>query len=125
MIQGIGTDLVYVPRILASWQRHGDRFARRILTPAEQQRWQESKRPEYLLAKCFAAKEAVSKALGTGISQGISWQHIELGREPGGRPVVRLTEAALQRQQALGAREVLVSLSDEGDYVLAFAVLAS
>lgn len=125
MIQGIGTDLVFVPRILASWTRHGDRFVQRILTEAEQQRWRESKRPEYMLAKCFAAKEAVSKALGTGISQGISWQHIELGREPSGKPLIRLREAALNRLQALDAQDVLISLSDEKDYVLAFAVLTS
>ena len=125
MIAGIGTDLVSRRRIFNSWERFGERFVGRILTAAELERFRGSHCPENLLAKCFAAKEAVAKALGTGIAQGVSWQHIELGREACGQPTICLAGAALVRLQALGASRVLISLSDEGDYVLAFAVLAS
>ena len=125
MILGIGTDLVSQRRIRDSWQRFGERFVQRILTDDERARFLASQCPERVLAKCFAAKEAVSKALGTGIAQGISWQHIELCRGAVGQPLIRLSAAALDLMQVRGGREVLISLSDEDDYVLAFAVLAS
>lgn len=125
MILGVGTDLLARQRIRASWERFGERFAERILADGELARLRASSRPENVLAKCFAAKEAVSKALGTGIGQGVSWRHIVLTREPSGQPGIQLTEAALARLRVLGGSRVLISLSDEGDYVLAFAVVAS
>ena len=125
MILGVGTDLVCQDRIGRSWERFGERFAHRILTSSEWQRMQTSRRPVNVLAKCFAAKEAVAKALGTGLGQGVGWRQIELQRTSSGQPLVVLNGEALQRLRALGASRVLVSLSDERNYVLAFAVLAS
>jgi holo-[acyl-carrier protein] synthase len=125
VIVGIGTDLLSRQRIADSWERFGDRFASRILTESERLRMNAGARPADVLAKCFAAKEAVAKALGTGMSEGVSWQHIELLRAPSGQPSIRLHEAALARLDALGGHHVHISLSDEQDYVLAFAVLAS
>src|SRR5690606_33835512 len=125
MIQGVGTDLVCQDRIERSLERFGERFAQRILTAAEYQRMQASRRPVNVLAKCFAAKEAVAKALGTGLGQGVGWHQIELQRAASGQPLISLSGEALQRLQALGASKVLISLSDERNYVLAFAVLAS
>ncbi len=125
MIQGVGTDLVCQDRIARSLEQFGERFAQRILTSSELQRMQASRRPVNVLAKCFAAKEAVAKALGTGMAQGVGWQQIELQRADSGQPRIVLRGEALQRLQVLGASSVLISLSDERNYVLAFAVLAS
>ena len=75
------------------------------------------------LAKAFAAKEAVAKALGTGFRGGVSWRDIELNRDHWGRPVVSLTGAAARRLKFMGGAEVLLSLSDERHTVLAFAMV--
>lgn len=122
-MKGIGTDLLKVARIENAVMKHGDRFASRILRPNELLSYQASKSPMRYLAKAFASKEAVVKALGTGIAQGISWQHIEVGRDSLGKPEVILLEAAQRRLEALGGDGVMLSLSDEDDYVLAFAVI--
>ena len=84
-IAGIGTDIVELSRIEQALAR-GDRLARRILTPAELERFAAHTQPARYLAKRFAAKEAAVKALGTGIGVGISWQHIRVDNHPGGAP---------------------------------------
>src|SRR5690554_7030228 len=76
MIIGVGTDLVLVSRIQAVLGRQGERFAARILTPAELQRFLAHSQPARYLAKRYAAKEAILKALGTGLAKGMSWQHM-------------------------------------------------
>jgi holo-[acyl-carrier protein] synthase len=119
----VGTDILHVPRISEVLTRQGERFMQRILTPREQVEFRDSAQPERLLAKRFAAKEAVAKTLGTGIGRGVSWQDIEIQHDDNGAPLVQLTGGALQVADGLGGREVLLSLADERDYVVAFATL--
>lgn len=119
----LGTDILEVARIEAVLERLGDRFVRRILTLAEREEYQASTQPRRLLAKRFAAKEAVAKALGTGIGNGVSWQDIEIRHDALGGPVVHLTGGALRIAQNRGGVRVLLSLADEQAYVVAFAAL--
>jgi len=95
MIQGIGTDICDVRRMRASFERHGERFARRVLGDAEFAVWQarSTRWPERglrYLATRFSAKEAFSKAIGTGIHQPMSWRACEILNHPSGQPYIRL-----------------------------------
>ena len=121
----LGTDILEVERINQVVARLGDRFVRRILTEHERLEYRESGQPNRLLAKRFAAKEAVAKALGTGIGRGVSWQDIQIEHDENGAPLVRLTGGAEAVATRRGASGVLLSLADEADYVVAFAALAS
>jgi len=121
----VGTDILQVSRVDATVDRLGERFVRRILTPAEQAEYRASSQPNRLLAKRFAAKEAIAKALGTGIGRGVSWQDIQIDHDSSGAPVVVLGGGALATARARGGERVELSLADEVDYVVAFAVLAS
>ncbi|MFT6450513.1 MAG: holo-[acyl-carrier protein] synthase [Oleispira sp.] len=123
IIKGIGTDLLDQRRIANIIEKQGERFGRRILTPQELLLWAEKANSINFVAKRFAAKEAISKALGTGIAQGIGFQQMNIYADDLGKPVVELTGEALNRAKALGGQGVLLSLSDEGDMILAFAVL--
>jgi len=113
----VGVDLVEVDRLRRAWTRHGQRFLDRLFTPAEQaycrRRWPS-------LAARFAAKEAVAKALGTGL-RGIGWHEIEVLSDRG-RPVVRLTGRARDRAQALGLVHFALSLSHTAQLAVAFVV---
>lgn len=122
---GIGTDILDQTRIakIASNPEKSDRFARRILTVDELGVWEKKGRSINFLAKRFAAKEAISKALGTGLAKGISFQHFNITSNEEGKPEVTLFSAALLRAEYLGGKKVLLSLSDEGDMILAFALL--
>jgi holo-[acyl-carrier protein] synthase len=123
VILGIGTDVVHISRIKASCERWGRRFAARILTADELSMWDAQSRPEVFLAKRFAVKEAASKALGTGISQGVSWQHISMTHTALGAPQLLLTGQALRRAQQLRMNLSHLSLSDDVDLVVAFVIL--
>ena len=120
---GIGTDILELGRIAAVVERQGERFMERILTPIERSEYAASTQPVRLLAKRFAAKEAVVKAIGTGIGNGVSWQDISVQHDALGAPQVVLTGGAQARAAELGGSKVLLSLADEKDYVVAFAVL--
>ena len=120
---GIGTDIVEIPRIERVWDRHGPRFAERILTPAERETLGDQTFPWRFLAKRFAAKEAIAKALGTGIGVSLSWQDLEIRRLPSGAPEVHLSHRAGALAATKGGNRVLLTLSDEQAYVVAFAVL--
>jgi holo-[acyl-carrier protein] synthase len=120
---GIGTDLLDQRRIARLLEKPNERFSQRILTADELILWVQKSHCVNFLAKRFAAKEAISKALGTGIAQGISFQHMNIYSDALGKPVVELSGAALERAKILGGEQVLLSLSDEGEMVLAFAVL--
>ena len=123
MIKGIGTDLTDQRRIQRAFHRFGDRFVAKVLCIAEidvfRSMGSDRKRVAYL-AKQFAAKEAVGKALGTGFSRGITMSQIEIKRQSTGAPVVRLHDRALLRAKELGVSVWSISLSDDGDYSLAF-----
>ena len=122
MIRGIGTDLVLLQRIEAVLARKGERFAQRILTPAELARFRGHSQPARYLAKRYAAKEAILKALGTGLAKGMSWQHMQIDNDQHGAPVVMLSGAALERLEQGGGGRMLLSLSDEREQALAFAL---
>lgn len=123
MIKGVGTDLVSVERIEKALEKHGERFAKRILTPEEFSVFSEHSRPSNFLAKRFATKEAVVKALGTGFSKGVSWQDIQLQHYSSGQPKVVLSNMALEIFQSMGCEQILLSLSDELPFISAFVVI--
>ena len=123
MVIAVGTDILRVQRVAEVQGRLGERFVKRILTPTELEEYRDSAMPDRLLAKRFAAKEAVAKALGTGIGRGVSWQDIEICHDEHGAPLVRLTGGARRVAAERGGGKMLLSLSDEDEYVVAFAVL--
>jgi holo-[acyl-carrier protein] synthase len=120
----VGTDILRFERIDEVVERLGERFVERILTPLEREEYAASRRPGNLLAKRFAAKEAVAKALGTGIGRGVSWQDIRISHDQNGAPLVTLSGGALEVARKRGGSWVAISLADEVDCVVAFAVLA-
>lgn len=122
-MKGIGTDIVNINRIKQVYEKQGERFLNRILTPAEQAIFNQRKCSMSFFANRFAAKEAVAKALGTGIAKGVNFIDIEILPDALGSPVAHLNNGAKERLDLLGATEVLVSVSDEADYAVAFAVL--
>lgn len=122
MIKGIGTDLTDRRRIQRAYDRFGDRFVAKVLSATEIKVFQsmgDGKQVAYL-AKQFAAKESVVKALGTGFSQGIALHQIEITRRPTGTPAVNLEGRALARATELGISTWSISISDDRDYALAF-----
>lgn len=121
--KGIGTDLLDQRRIARVVEKQGERFARRILTPDELLMWEKKSRSINFLAKRFAAKEAISKALGTGIAKGVGFQQMMIHTDELGKPLVELSGEALIRAKSLAGQDVLLSLSDEGEMIVAFAVL--
>ncbi|UTW03807.1 holo-ACP synthase [Amphritea atlantica] len=124
MIIGVGTDLLDIRRIGKALERT-PRLAERILTEHELEQFHLASQPVNFLAKRFAAKEAVVKALGTGIGRGISWQHFNITYDPSGRPLVQLNGGAQEKAVELGIRQIHISYSDETDHIVAFAVAES
>lgn len=124
MVIGLGTDIVSMSRIKTVHEKQGDRFVARLLTDAEQAIYRSRKTPIAFLATRFAGKEAVSKALGTGIAKGLRFTDIEIIPNPLGQPHVNLSGEAKHRLEALGGSQVLISLSDEKDYAVAFVTIA-
>jgi holo-[acyl-carrier protein] synthase len=126
VIYGIGTDLVEIGRIEAACARHGERFAQRILGPAELSRYQQrrarsARRGLAFLATRFAAKEALSKALGLGMHSPMTWRSAEVINAPGGRPVVLLHGALRAFVERRGLR-LHVSVTDERSLAMAYAI---
>lgn len=121
----IGTDILKIERIEDVLQRQGERFMKRILAPPEQVEFAASGQPVRLLAKRFAAKEAVAKALGTGIGRGVSWQDICIEHDEYGAPLVRLCGGAHKVALARGGSRIAISIADEQDYVVAYAALVA
>ena len=124
MIIGIGTDIVKISRLEKSRQRFGDRFASRILADAEFEQYQRTEQKSALLAKRFAVKEAASKALGTGVGDGVSWHDIYLEHDHLGAPILQFAGRAAKLAEAKGVVNRHVSVSDEDQYTLAFVVLS-
>ena len=123
MIVGMGVDIVEVPRIRAAIERFGDRFLHRLFTAAEI-RYCESKANKFeRYAARFAAKEAALKAIGTGLSRGISWQDVEVVREPSGRPTLSFRGKAAEFASRLGSRRSSVSLTHTEQTAFAQVIL--
>lgn len=119
MICGVGVDIVELDRIAAAYDRFGHRFVERILTLQEQADCGDPPRIASLAAR-FAAKEAVAKALGVGIS-GIKWRDIEVVRRPSGEPAIALSGGAARVAARRGVKRVFVSLSHSRRYAVATA----
>lgn len=127
MILGIGTDICDIRRIRKLYDRHSERFAAKAFTEAEREKCLARPDPVPCLAKRFAAKEAVAKALATEESGALSWQDVEVFNHPSGRPDVHLHGGAAERLAGLTPKGhtacVRLSLSDEIDHAVAFAVV--
>jgi len=123
VILGIGTDLVRVARLEQALVRFGDGFARRILADAEWAEFLREARPAHFLAKRFAAKEAVAKALGTGFRDGMRLADIGVTHDGAGRPGLVYCGVTAAQVRERGVTATHLSLSDEADYALAFVVL--
>jgi holo-[acyl-carrier protein] synthase len=123
MVLGLGTDLIEISRIEESIAQFGDRFLQRIFTHGEIAYCQyKKKNSAESFAARFAAKEAGAKALGTGISRGVSWKEIEVRRLPGERPTLHLSGRAAERAAKMGVRRLALSLSHSRDVALAVVV---
>jgi holo-[acyl-carrier protein] synthase len=123
MIVGIGTDVCSIERIAASLSRFGERFVKRILTPAERPRFERAKDKAGHLAKRFAAKEAFSKAIGTGIHAPFTWQSITVTRDARGKPGIEPDRAMAGYLASRGVDSFHISLTDDGDVAMAFVIL--
>ena len=125
MILGVGIDLIEVARVQASYEKFGERFLNRILHPNEIAYCLSHKMPGPFLAVRFAAKEAISKAFGTGIGAQLGWQDMEISRRESGEPFVIFHGAGQKLLQERHAHAVLISLSHTQSYAAAVAILES
>ena len=129
MIIGLGSDIVDARRIAKVIARHGDRFLDRIFTPAERTKAESRANVAETYAKRFAAKEACSKALGTGFRCGVFWRDMGIVNLPGGRPTMTLTGGALARLRAITPAgceaRIDVSLTDDGPTAQAIVIISA
>ena len=129
MIIGLGSDIADVRRIARSIERYGERFLARIYTPAERAKADRRANTAETYAKRFAAKEACSKALGTGFRSGVFWRDMGVINLPSGRPTMKLTGGALKRLQAMTPAgceaQIDVSLTDEGPSAQAIVIISA
>jgi holo-[acyl-carrier protein] synthase len=123
MVLGLGTDLIETKRIEESINRFGDRFLERIFSPGEIAYCRRKKNAAESFAARFAAKEAGAKALGTGISRGVTWREFEVKREASGRPSLHLSGRAAELAEATGVRRIQLSLTHSRDLALAVVVV--
>ena len=122
MVVGLGTDLIEIARVRRSVERFGSRFLERIYTPGEIAYCLRKKDAAESLAARFAAKEAGAKALGTGISRGVSWREFEVRREPSGKPGLWLSGRAAELATELGIHRLSLSLTHTRDLAMAVVV---
>jgi holo-[acyl-carrier protein] synthase len=123
MILGTGIDIIEVARIASSFEKFGERFVNRILLPDEIAYCLAHRKPAPFLAVRFAAKEAISKAFGTGIGAQLGWQDLEIRRKESGEPFVILHGKGKILFETRGAKQLLVSLSHTENYAAATAIL--
>ncbi len=127
MIYGIGTDICDVRRIRDSLERHGERFARKVLAEGEFATWKarSARWPERgirYVATRFSAKEAFSKAIGLGMRMPMTWRAVQFLNAPSGKPMV-VTSGALSEFMQSHGLSAQVSLTDEAEYAVAFVVV--
>src|SRR5262245_45006939 len=123
MILGLGIDIIEVARIQNSFERFGERFLKRVLRPNEIAYCLSHKHAGPFLAVRFAAKEAISKAFGTGIGSQLGWQDIEVKHHESGQPFVVLHDDGEKLLKQRGGRIVHLSLSHTESYAVAVAVI--
>ena len=121
-ILGHGIDLVECARIAKVLENHGQRFLRRVLTPAERERAKKYKDPIPFIAGRWAAKEAILKMIGTGWRGRIAWTDMEILPDPSGRPVVTLTGETARHAERIGIRRVLLSITHTRNHAAASAL---
>jgi holo-[acyl-carrier protein] synthase len=123
MVLGLGTDLIETVRVQESIARYGERFLARIFTPGEVAYCSSRKNAAESFAARFAAKEAGAKALGTGISRGVTWKELEVRREASGRPTLHLSGRAARLAEEMGVRRIQLSLTHSRELALAVVVV--
>jgi holo-[acyl-carrier protein] synthase len=122
-ISGVGVDLVSIPRMRTTIERWQDRFVERVFTDDEIAYCRSRRDPAPHFAARFAAKEAGFKALGTGLQMGVRWRELEVRRERQQAPTLVLSGRARDIGLGRGGSRMLLSLTHEGDYALAQAIL--
>ena len=122
-IFGVGIDIVEIQRIKETYSRYGERFARKILSNSELRNFYKNKNKISFLAKRFAAKEAVGKALGVGIKNGSILKNIEIKNDLHGKPFVNINNT--KKLNMTEKKEIHISLSDEKKYAVANALIIS
>ena len=122
MLIGTGIDLAEIPRIRNSIARFGNRFLDRIFTPGEKAYCLRKRNAAESFAARFAAKEAGAKALGTGISRGVTWKELEVRREVSGKPTLHLSGRAAELAEAMGVRRLQLSLTHSRELAMAVVV---
>jgi holo-[acyl-carrier protein] synthase len=123
MIVGTGVDLAEVPRIKASIERYGEKFIRRIYTPAEIAYVERKANKFERYAARFAAKEAGMKAIGTGWRRGVRWQDFEVANLPSGKPTLRLHGVAAVFAEKLGVKNISLSITHTAELGMAHVIL--
>ena len=127
MILGIGTDLANIDRIAGTLERFGDRFRNRVFTETEQLKSERRKERAASYAKRWAAKEACSKALGTGLRMGVAWKEMGVANLPSGQPTMVLTGGARTRMEGLippgWEGRIHVTITDDHPYAQAFVII--
>lgn len=127
MILGIGSDLADIRRIEKTMERFGDRFIQRVFTEVEQAKSDRRRDRSGSYARRWAAKEACSKALGTGLRMGVAWREMGVVNLPSGQPTMRLVGGAAERLAALTPRgmaaRIHVTMTDDPPYAQAFVVI--
>jgi len=123
VIFGVGTDVVEIARIQQALDRFGEKFAKRVLCEPELARYHRHKLPANYLAKRFAAKEAFTKALGTGIKSPANWHGVWVVNLPSGKPELRFSDPLRKLLDAKGISRAHLSLSDEKAMAFATVIL--
>lgn len=127
MIIGLGSDLIDIRRVEKTLEKYGDRFVQRVFTDIEQKKSDRRRMRAASYAKRFAAKEAMSKALGTGISHGVYWRDMGVANLPGGKPTMKLTNGALKRVQAMMPEgmepHIHLTITDDHPLAQAFVII--
>jgi len=127
MIYGVGTDLVALDRVERLLARYGERFVRRVLMPLEREAYARSRRPVNFLGQRFAAKEACSKALGTGFRAGVFWKDMGVVNDPSGKPTMVLTGGARARLEKMTpsghSTRIHLTITDDFPYAHAFVMI--
>ena len=127
MIIGLGSDLIDIRRIEKTLEKHGERFINRIFTEVEQRKSEGRKQRAASYAKRFAAKEACSKALGTGLSHGVFWRDMGVANLPSGKPTMVLTGGARARLDAMTPKghkaNIHLTITDDFPLAQAFVII--
>jgi holo-[acyl-carrier protein] synthase len=125
LIVGLGIDIAEVARVKAAIERHGETFLRRVYTAKEQEYCERFKNKYERYAGRFAAKEAAMKALGTGWSRGVRWVDVEVAREKGGRPTMKLAGEAAKVADRLNVKNIALSITHTADQAFAQVIFES